>query len=219
MKSTALITVHITCSFFFFNDTATTEIYTLSLHDALPISRGRHPAADDDPLHAQEHDHVAGAYPEVPAGVAETQLGAGISRAGRGHRLLDIGPAASICDGVGAGKRFEAATVAAVAHRAIGVDGLVAELARGAAVAEVQPAAEDQSASDAGAQRDAQHRRRALTGAEAVLGKREGARIVDKTDGHLEGGAHLRDHRHAVPVARDVRDQPRDARGEVDVAG
>src|SRR5438552_19203489 len=27
--------------FFFFNDTATTEIYTLSLHDALPISMGR----------------------------------------------------------------------------------------------------------------------------------------------------------------------------------
>src|SRR2546422_7877217 len=30
-------------SFFFFNDTATTEIYTLSLHDALPIyPAGRH---------------------------------------------------------------------------------------------------------------------------------------------------------------------------------
>src|SRR3712207_7568719 len=31
--------------FFFFNDTATTEIYTLSLHDALPISAmlRRHP--------------------------------------------------------------------------------------------------------------------------------------------------------------------------------
>src|SRR2546430_13525222 len=27
--------------FFFFNDTATTEIYTLSLHDALPICHGR----------------------------------------------------------------------------------------------------------------------------------------------------------------------------------
>src|SRR5256885_6067784 len=27
--------------FFFFNDTATTEIYTLSLHDALPIYDGR----------------------------------------------------------------------------------------------------------------------------------------------------------------------------------
>ena len=26
--------------FFFFNDTATTEIYTLSLHDALPICLG-----------------------------------------------------------------------------------------------------------------------------------------------------------------------------------
>src|SRR2546425_12763958 len=33
--------------FFFFNDTATTEIYTLSLHDALPISppHGHDPAA------------------------------------------------------------------------------------------------------------------------------------------------------------------------------
>src|SRR5687767_16027751 len=28
---------HSTSCFFFFNDTATTEIYTLSLHDALPI--------------------------------------------------------------------------------------------------------------------------------------------------------------------------------------
>src|SRR2546425_3699752 len=34
-------------SFFFFNDTATTEIYTLSLHDALPISGRRdHPASN-----------------------------------------------------------------------------------------------------------------------------------------------------------------------------
>src|SRR3712207_9247871 len=34
--------------FFFFNDTATTEIYTLSLHDALPISSARRlPAAAD----------------------------------------------------------------------------------------------------------------------------------------------------------------------------
>src|SRR6266851_9513038 len=33
------------CLLFFFNDTATTEIYTLSLHDALPISAGvaQHP--------------------------------------------------------------------------------------------------------------------------------------------------------------------------------
>src|SRR5258708_28151158 len=31
--------------FFFFNDTATTEIYTLSLHDALPIYLGDHQGA------------------------------------------------------------------------------------------------------------------------------------------------------------------------------
>src|SRR2546430_15902666 len=30
--------LHLIFFFFFFNDTATTEIYTLSLHDALPIS-------------------------------------------------------------------------------------------------------------------------------------------------------------------------------------
>src|SRR3712207_9239035 len=30
----------VVCICFFFNDTATTEIYTLSLHDALPISDG-----------------------------------------------------------------------------------------------------------------------------------------------------------------------------------
>src|SRR5438874_4823602 len=36
--------------FFFFNDTATTEIYTLSLHDALPISAAAaHPAARAPP--------------------------------------------------------------------------------------------------------------------------------------------------------------------------
>src|SRR5258708_30993775 len=32
---------HVHLFFFFFNDTATTEIYTLSLHDALPICRTR----------------------------------------------------------------------------------------------------------------------------------------------------------------------------------
>src|SRR3989442_5008794 len=36
----------ISVSFFFFNDTAPTEIYTLSLHDALPIYPGRDRRAD-----------------------------------------------------------------------------------------------------------------------------------------------------------------------------
>src|SRR2546430_17502851 len=34
--------------FFFFNDTATTEIYTLSLHDALPILVGRRDSGAQD---------------------------------------------------------------------------------------------------------------------------------------------------------------------------
>src|SRR2546422_11018246 len=38
--------------FFFFNDTATTEIYTLSLHDALPISL--RVAGHLDPLHRRQ---------------------------------------------------------------------------------------------------------------------------------------------------------------------
>src|SRR6266853_6060352 len=41
--------------FFFFNDTATTEIYTLSLHDALPICR-----------HANEMSDTSSATPIQP---------------------------------------------------------------------------------------------------------------------------------------------------------
>src|SRR2546430_17440547 len=37
LLSYLLVPSHNTFFFFFFNDTATTEIYTLSLHDALPI--------------------------------------------------------------------------------------------------------------------------------------------------------------------------------------
>src|SRR2546422_7140921 len=48
--------------FFFFNDTATTEIYTLSLHDALPIS-SRCPCTtvlpQPSPLHASSSPNSA----------------------------------------------------------------------------------------------------------------------------------------------------------------
>src|SRR5256885_10582526 len=47
--------------FFFFNDTATTEIYTLSLHDALPISQSQ------EPQHA--HGRVERDLPGADAGV------------------------------------------------------------------------------------------------------------------------------------------------------
>src|SRR6266699_6223781 len=47
-------TIYVTSFIFFFNDTATTEIYTLSLHDALPISsaRGSAPTARARPAEA-----------------------------------------------------------------------------------------------------------------------------------------------------------------------
>src|SRR5438552_10483007 len=49
---------------FFFNDTATTEIYTLSLHDALPIYVGEI-VADDHFLAANDRDaaYLAGVQP------------------------------------------------------------------------------------------------------------------------------------------------------------
>src|SRR5256885_10378189 len=65
--------------FFFFNDTATTEIYTLSLHDALPIfrcglpgdsrrdwhprtriiSRRGRPGTDADSVHERSEEHTS----------------------------------------------------------------------------------------------------------------------------------------------------------------
>src|SRR5256886_14836570 len=42
--------------FFFFNDTATTEIYTLSLHDALPIYRGDRALREQHDVVRQVHD-------------------------------------------------------------------------------------------------------------------------------------------------------------------
>src|SRR2546430_8301902 len=45
--------------FFFFNDTATTEIYTLSLHDALPIyARHIHQYLSFGPSHPCSHPHA-----------------------------------------------------------------------------------------------------------------------------------------------------------------
>src|SRR4051812_49864861 len=48
-------------SVFFFNDTATTEIYTLSLHDALPISGDVVHHREEDLLHDRPQAAGAGA--------------------------------------------------------------------------------------------------------------------------------------------------------------
>src|SRR2546427_13075618 len=49
------IPLNFRCFFFFFNDTATTEIYTLSLHDALPIF-----SAEVDLVHQQTQNQRYG---------------------------------------------------------------------------------------------------------------------------------------------------------------
>src|SRR5947207_7355646 len=51
--------------FFFFNDTATTEIYTLSLHDALPISprAPRRKWRSGDPPDATRFSGAGGSQP------------------------------------------------------------------------------------------------------------------------------------------------------------
>src|SRR2546428_13677225 len=56
--------------FFFFNDTATTEIYTLSLHDALPISFVRRQTFSEFPSprrrSAQARKQPARGFPATP---------------------------------------------------------------------------------------------------------------------------------------------------------
>src|SRR6266853_6117471 len=85
--------------FFFFNDTATTEIYTLSLHDALPIC-GALCFSDRGGAGLLELEHQVD---DVPLDRAEASHYAGIREhlAGDGsHRAL------CFVDGGGAG-RFE----------------------------------------------------------------------------------------------------------------
>src|SRR3712207_8816498 len=78
------------CSCFFFNDTATTEIYTLSLHDALPIS-------------------ILGLQPgDLGDSVAGDQAGVPVDRAGRRreHHLRHVPPAAGEPDQIGRAHRL-----------------------------------------------------------------------------------------------------------------
>src|ERR1051325_12056151 len=73
---------------FFFNDTATTEIYSLSLHDALPISRPRsleverrincrtwHASTERSRLLAYDHDSL-GRVRRALRGLQEVRAGA-----------------------------------------------------------------------------------------------------------------------------------------------
>src|SRR3989440_8953329 len=81
-------------SFFFFNDTATTEIYTLSLHDALPIS-GHHlrvPVLRSQRGELPDALHRQGSELHQPAGGSD-RLGALLHLGGLGiPRRCAVGP-------------------------------------------------------------------------------------------------------------------------------
>src|SRR5260221_1362943 len=78
--------------FFFFNDTATTEIYTLSLHDALPISAAtgiyeafdkklpRHPLVLEGLREAKAGKKLSPLIDSAQAGAAEALYGIGATR-------------------------------------------------------------------------------------------------------------------------------------------
>src|SRR3989440_2208601 len=70
--------------YFFFNDTATTEIYTLSLHDALPICRAR----DQESPHGHAHRGRSTAAVRRSGGRAD-----GRGNGGYGRRDRAAGPA------------------------------------------------------------------------------------------------------------------------------
>src|SRR6266850_6228548 len=70
--------------FFFFNDTATTEIYTLSLHDALPISEALPETMTRPPLMASASTQPSPASPARVAILPSTTRSAGTGvRSGR----------------------------------------------------------------------------------------------------------------------------------------
>src|SRR3989442_3535245 len=94
--------------FFFFNDTATTEIYTLSLHDALPISscalcaRGGRRAAfspfllldrveDDVDVFGAHHGRVLGVLSLDVAGLRRTRVAVLVQPGDDGHHAFELG--------------------------------------------------------------------------------------------------------------------------------
>src|SRR5581483_5859163 len=94
-------------SFFFFNNTATPEIYTLSLHDALPISGRRLRAREGGPAGRRRRAPAAGERAALVVRQGDTRLREGGARHRSEGRRADRAP------GPQAAARDAAQTVAA----------------------------------------------------------------------------------------------------------
>src|SRR6266513_1834360 len=71
--------------FFFFNDTATTEIYTLSLHDALPISLPIKPGRARTMTHDYKRNGTIDLFAALNVGTGEV-----LHRTRRRHAAKDV---------------------------------------------------------------------------------------------------------------------------------
>src|SRR3989454_9128537 len=81
--------MHVTySSFFFFNDTATTEIYTLSLHDALPIFL---------PVLAHQKGRGGAACRRPPVEVGHAPMGSGTAGRSEEHTSELQSPCNLVC--------------------------------------------------------------------------------------------------------------------------
>src|SRR5574340_675550 len=88
--------VRVSMFFFFFNDTATTEIYTLSLHDALPISSlAPHERLTDLAVAPREKPHPGAATREQPRDSRVIQRRWPTSPAWPSDQSRDLSPNAS----------------------------------------------------------------------------------------------------------------------------
>src|SRR5256886_17645502 len=86
MHSVQLILLSTHYFFFFFNDTATTEIYTLSLHDALPIYAGLFEVIERDAVACNRLAWIIGGQPLPVVELSTIRYDTVLDLMGRLHR-------------------------------------------------------------------------------------------------------------------------------------
>src|SRR4051794_29741779 len=196
------------------------------------ITGGTQIAADDHPLRIEDVAEVADRDADAAARVGDHALRKRIA----GMRALDqlVHPDLLATDrverarhGGGARHGLEAAAVAAAADLAVLAEERVAELARGAARAAVEPSLDDERAADAGAHAHEDEVLRAAAGAPDELGERAEVGVVLHAHDHPEPLAHRRGGVHAHPARQDrgradgavaARDRTRDAHADAEHA-